>query len=549
MPPRLGRLLVAFALILGGQLPAVGSPPTARAAGLQIQRLAGPDRYATAAAISRASFAADTPIAFVADGTTFPDALSAGPLAAGRGGPILLTAPDWLPPATSDELGRLRPAEIVVLGGGGSVSGSVAARLVGHTTSGRVTRISGADRYATSAAVSAAAFPSGAPVAYLALGRSYPDALSGGVAAAVSGGPLLLTEPNAIPGAVQAELARLAPQRIIVLGGAAAISDAVVQAAAGSSPGVSVIRLGGVDRYATSALVSKTAFPQGASATYLSTGLNFPDALAAAAVAGRIEAPLLLVRGDHAGPAALGEAKRLMPSRLVLLGASPTVSERVTLETRVTLGDLAPLPVCRYTDVAAAHGTYGDWPISLLDTTYRVASTYRPPDLVDSSTAGLSGGHALRSLVRGDLIAMRDRALMVGRAIDIQSAFRSYATQQATFDYWVARVGYTQALRTSARAGHSEHQLGTGFDFMSRGAPDPWDRGDWSLTPAGAWMRANAWRYGFVMSYPRGAFSAVCYDYEPWHYRYYGRTQAAGMHASALLPREYLWLHADGKAA
>ena len=59
-------------------------------------------------------------------------------------------------------------------------------------------------------------------------------------------------------------------------------------------------------------------------------------------------------------------------------------------------------------------------------------------------------------------------------------------------------------------------------------------------------MAANAWRYGFVMSYPRGSFSRVCYDYEPWHYRYVGRAAAADIRASGLTLREWLWLRGSG---
>ena len=54
-------------------------------------------------------------------------------------------------------------------------------------------------------------------------------------------------------------------------------------------------------------------------------------------------------------------------------------------------------------------------------------------------------------------------------------------------------------------------------------------------------MAANAWRYGFVMSYPHGTFSMTCYDYEPWHYRYVGRGLAAEIAGSARTPRQVLW--------
>ena len=59
-------------------------------------------------------------------------------------------------------------------------------------------------------------------------------------------------------------------------------------------------------------------------------------------------------------------------------------------------------------------------------------------------------------------------------------------------------------------------------------------------------MEANAWRYGFAMSYPRNSFAKVCYDYEPWHYRYLGRTVAKQVRDSTLTLREWLWLNGTG---
>jgi D-alanyl-D-alanine carboxypeptidase len=54
-------------------------------------------------------------------------------------------------------------------------------------------------------------------------------------------------------------------------------------------------------------------------------------------------------------------------------------------------------------------------------------------------------------------------------------------------------------------------------------------------------MAANAWRFGFVMSYPAGTFALTCYDYEPWHYRYVGRDLAAAIASSGRSPRQVLW--------
>ena len=187
------------------------------------------------------------------------------------------------------------------------------------------------------------------------------------------------------------------------------------------------------------------------------------------------------------------------------------------------------------------HRDYAEWAITLLDTTYRVGGEYAPTDLVDSSAAGLNGGYAIRSIMVDDLRAMADAARAAGVPIQLVSGYRSHAQQQATFDYWVSVGGYEQALRTSARAGHSEHQLGTVVDITSAGGIPPWEYADWAGTPAGAWMSANGWRYGFVMSYPPGGFDLTCYDYEPWHYRYVGRGLAAQIAGSGRVPRQVLW--------
>jgi D-alanyl-D-alanine carboxypeptidase len=199
------------------------------------------------------------------------------------------------------------------------------------------------------------------------------------------------------------------------------------------------------------------------------------------------------------------------------------------------------LPACTYADVLTPHHGVGEWQITLLDTIYQLPATYAPGDLVDSSSAGVNAGYAVRSLMLADLAAMAADARAAGAPIQLVSGYRSYAQQKSTFDHWVSVGGYEQALRTSARPGHSEHQLGTAIDVTSEGGAAPWTYADWATTPAGAWMATNAWRYGFVMSYPRGASALSCYSYEPWHYRYVGRSLAADVAASGAVLRQLLW--------
>ncbi|WP_353509900.1 cell wall-binding repeat-containing protein [Intrasporangium sp.] len=95
-------------------------------------RIGGADRFIVAAAASASTFAPGAPIAYIATGTNFPDALAAGPVGGHRGGPVLLTKTDQLVTPTINELKRLKPQRIVILGGPASVSDAVAKRLYGY---------------------------------------------------------------------------------------------------------------------------------------------------------------------------------------------------------------------------------------------------------------------------------------------------------------------------------------------------------------------------------------------------------------------------------
>lgn len=242
--------------------------------------------------------------------------------------------------------------------------------------------------------------------------------------------------------------------------------------------------------------------------------------------------------------ATMGPMGSKRPSPSPTPSAAPTVAPPppTVAPSAATQPPTGGLPACAHADVATAHPSLDEWWLTLVDTTYMVGSGYAPADLVDTGTLGLNGGYLIRSIVAVDLSAMVADAAAAGAALRAVSGYRDYATQQSTFDYWVSVGGYDQALLTSARAGHSEHQLGTTLDFTDASGTPPWTYADWATTTAGAWMRDNAWRYGFVMSYPAGTLDRTCYSYEPWHYRYVGRAVAGEITGSGLTPRAYLWL-------
>jgi putative cell wall-binding protein len=192
-----------------------------------IARRSGSDRYATAAAISKNAFPTSTDVVYVASGATYPGALVAGPAAINDGAPVLLVKPDVLPTVTRNELTRLNPQSIILVGGTLTVSASVEAQLRSYAP--KVTRLAGANRWSTGQKVSASTFtPGTSDIVYIAYGYGWPDSVAGTAAAAQAPGPILLLKTYSIPSATRQELARLDPERIMVFGGTAVVADSVV---------------------------------------------------------------------------------------------------------------------------------------------------------------------------------------------------------------------------------------------------------------------------------------------------------------------------------
>jgi putative cell wall-binding protein len=287
-------------------------------------RMSGTDRYATAALIAADGFAPGVGAVYVATGASFPDALAASAVAGGTTSPVLLVTAGGIPAATSTELTRLRPGRIVVVGGPSVVSDAVLNTLAGFAPGG-AQRVAGSDRYGTAAALSAATFAPGVPVAYLVSGSGFADAVSAAPAAARDHGPVLLTQTDALPPATIAELIRLAPGRVVIVGGPSVVGDSVVWALDSVLPGTGVFRLAGTDRYGTSAAVAAT-FDAGARAVYAATGLDFPDALAAAAAAGASRSPMVLTAPTALPALVRVEIERLNPARAVIAGSLAVVS-------------------------------------------------------------------------------------------------------------------------------------------------------------------------------------------------------------------------------
>jgi putative cell wall-binding protein len=298
-----------------------------------VSRIEGADRYEVSVAVAEKAFpgSATAPVVYIATGTGYPDALSAGPAAATQGGPLLLVLPDRVPDAVAAKIQSLKPGRIVIVGGEASVGAPVFRALEELVPTATVERLAGADRYAASRAVVASAFPAGTvPHAYAATGTTFPDALSAGAAAGSRGEPVVLVYGPGSPSvdAATVELFRaLGTSSLTLVGGANSVSEGVKNQLATGIP-AAVTRIDGATRYEASINLNRDSFAS-AGTVYLATGRTFPDALAGGVLAAAGDAPLYVVPGDCVPRGVIADLARLGATQVVLLGGPASLAPAV----------------------------------------------------------------------------------------------------------------------------------------------------------------------------------------------------------------------------
>lgn len=215
-------------VLLGGER-RIGLPVVAEITaltGAAPARIAGTNRYDTAARIAERWDPADVDTVYLASGEVFADALAAGPLAGVGNDPVLLTEDEELPPETAAALEELAPDRIVVLGGEARIDYAVLVAASAYAAD--TSRLAGNDRYKTAVMI-AALMPESERV-LLASGQDFPDALGGSVLAGRIPAPLLLTRQDRLMDSTAQALLELDPTRITLLGGSAALSTDVSDA-------------------------------------------------------------------------------------------------------------------------------------------------------------------------------------------------------------------------------------------------------------------------------------------------------------------------------
>ncbi|MCL5734533.1 MAG: cell wall-binding repeat-containing protein, partial [Actinobacteria bacterium] len=292
--------------------------------------LRGDDRYDTAVMVSQAGYISGVEAVVLATGEDFPDALSAAPLAAAYGGPVLLTHSGRLDEIVQTEIARLAPAKILVIGLGPEVVAQVTAAFPDLAASGGVVVLVGANRYDTARLVAdeVKARLGSVTGVVVAPGDSFADAVSAAPLAAAQGWPILLTPAGGpLPEETSQALADLRAPTALAVGTRVSLE----------MPDVASTYIVGEDRYDTCARIADYALGLGLSFSQVGVapGDKFPDALAAGPYLAKSGGILLLTKSS-AVPAAtsrelLGHAEEVQMVTYFGLDAAVTGQVRLLL--------------------------------------------------------------------------------------------------------------------------------------------------------------------------------------------------------------------------
>jgi|GEM_PF-682316 Predicted glycosyl hydrolase len=309
---KLLMLLNCFLLVFFLLFPVEAASPTPPST-----RLGGMDRYETAVKVSQDGWTQSDYVILVS-GENFPDAISAAPLAKKYNGPILITEGNKLNSLVYQEVQRLKTKNVIIVGGTGVITSTVEQELKDINV--QVTRISGQDRYETSAKVAKIIGTNNGVV--LASGGNFPDALSIASIAAVKQMPILLTTDKVLPDSVKDFIDNNNINSYYVVGGTAVVSDSIVN----SLPNAK--RLSGADRYETNVnIINEFLGDLNFSTVYLTYGQNFPDALCGSAAAAKDSAPIILTNSSDFKSRSLIQSKIDSISLFKILGGTGVISD------------------------------------------------------------------------------------------------------------------------------------------------------------------------------------------------------------------------------
>lgn len=171
----------------------------------------------------------------------------------------------------------------------------------------------------------------------------------------------------------------------------------------------------------------------------------------------------------------------------------------------------------------------------LVNKNHQLDKNYIPNDLIKLSLICANEDKFLRQEAALNFEEMCLEARKQGYKIIAVSSYRSYFYQEELYNYYVRTLGEKKALEASAKPGHSEHQTGLVIDI--EGSIGKYS--DFETTEEFIWMKVNAYKYGFILRYPKNKKNITGFKYEPWHYRYVGKDVAKIIHENNITLEEY----------
>lgn len=296
---------------------------TAQAKEIELIRVSGQNRFETSSKVSDFIYEKTARNVVIVSGENYPDGLTGGVLASALDGSVLLTAKDFLPPTVKNEVRKLKPQNIYLLGGEASVSKEVENELKGL---GNVIRISGKDRYKTATKVAEIIFEkTGINKNYIGIanGENFPDALAASAYFSNTHIPLTLATKDALDPSLEEMIKERRIQTAILIGGDTQLDESILPY--GTTPQ----RLSGKNRYSTSVKIAEDGYKGDLKYIIIASGETYPDALSAAPLANALKAPILLTSKSGLSKDVEDYIKNSNPEYLIVIGGEGALPNSV----------------------------------------------------------------------------------------------------------------------------------------------------------------------------------------------------------------------------
>lgn len=297
---------------------------TANTTNENVQRISGQNRVQTAIEVSKKMFKEGTNKVVLANQNNYSDVLTASPFAKANNASLLYVSSNSISKEVMSEIARLKAKEITIIGGEKSVDEGLKKEL--EKRNFKVDRLSGIDRYKTSAKIAAKLIDNKTTTLEIASGENYADALSLNNAAEKDKAPILLVRVNAIDKSVEDVIKSSKASLINIAGGEKSVSEST-KVNVKKISNATVNRIGGADRYETSILLAK--YSGAKEVVVVASGENFADALVAAPFSAKQKGAILLTNKDKLGQKTEQFIKDTKFNKSYVIGGEKSVSEDV----------------------------------------------------------------------------------------------------------------------------------------------------------------------------------------------------------------------------